>query len=350
MRSLTVLTSIAAAAILCVGPAFADDAVADPLPAALAAYAGYQSDITELRSARISTAAELEAVLDRASRHNRETLTRGWIAYGAYIAMQSPAYADGVRDAARRFGRDEVIRAIAYDPNYARTLRGNGDATRLALNSASADGARIVAVADRYQEMAYRLQRLGWANAVAPQQAARVQRVRRLGAPGSTVASAPASWSPRLAIAPLSVQPTADPTAFGGRRFWDAVSGSGDVIQAASAPVTYQWRLDAPRGEAVGRMLSIAALQSLGGTRENASAVSQLMLDPRSRDCLEMAQLQLYQCMSAARFRYENAFCLGQHALRDVGTCISTVARPDTSAMTPLPVSAPAGRSRRNAD
>jgi hypothetical protein len=138
----------------------------------------------------------------------------------------------------------------------------------------------------------------------------------------------------------LSVSPTSDPTAFGGRRFWDAVSGGADVIQA-SAPQTYQWRLDAPRGEAVGRMLSIAALQSLGGTQENASAVSQLMLDPRSRDCLEMAQLQLYQCMSAARFRYENAFCLGQHALRDVGTCISTVARPDTTAMaTPLPAAA----------
>jgi hypothetical protein len=46
--------------------------------------------------------------------------------------------------------------------------------------------------------------------------------------------------------------------------------------------------------------------------------------------------LQLYQCMSAARFRYENAFCLGQHGLRDIGTCIGAVAQPDTTAMTPV--------------
>jgi hypothetical protein len=342
MRSLKVLTTAAAMVIVSAGAAFAQTA-GDPLQSALSAYAGFQSDITELRSARIASSAELEAVLDRASRHNRDALTRGWIAYGAYTAMQSRAFSQGVEDAASRYGRDEVLRAIAYDPNYARTLRGNSDAVRLVLDAASADGARVIAVADRYQELAYRIQRQGWANSVAPGQAARVQRIRALGAPGSTGPAVPASWSPRLAVAPLSLSPTSDPTSFGGRRFWDAVSGGGDVVQAASAtPVSY--RLDAPRGEAVGRMLSIAALQSLGGTERNASAVSQLMSDPRSRDCLEMAQLQLYQCMSAARFRYENAFCLGQHGLRDVGLCIGAVARPDTTAMTPLPTAAPARR------
>ena len=80
-----------------------------------------------------------------------------------------------------------------------------------------------------------------------------------------------------------------------------------------------------------------AALQALDATTANQSAVSQLLNDPRSRDCFEMAQLQLYQCMSAAHFRYENAFCLGQHGLRDVGICMSAVGQPDTIAMTPLP-------------
>ncbi|MEJ0060474.1 MAG: hypothetical protein WDM79_13270 [Terricaulis sp.] len=83
-------------------------------------------------------------------------------------------------------------------------------------------------------------------------------------------------------------------------------------------------------------MTSIAALEALNATEDHSSAISQLMNDPRSRDCLEMAQLQLYQCMSAARFRYENAFCLGEHGLRNVGTCISTLAMPDTAAMTPI--------------
>ena len=76
--------------------------------------------------------------------------------------------------------------------------------------------------------------------------------------------------------------------------------------------------------------------QALDAVSANESAVSRLINDPRSRDCFEMAQLQLYQCMSAARFRYENAFCLGQHGLRDIGACIGAVGQPDTAAMTPI--------------
>ena len=76
----------------------------------------------------------------------------------------------------------------------------------------------------------------------------------------------------------------------------------------------------------------------------NQSAVNRLIADPRSRDCFEMAQLQLYQCMSAARFRYENAFCLGQHGLRDIGACIGAVAQPGETAMTPVTTGGSGGR------
>jgi hypothetical protein len=179
---------------------------------------------------------------------------------------------------------------------------------------------------------------------VAPQQAARVQRVRSLGVAGAQTAALPDGVSPRLTVATLSLSPTTDPTAFGGRRFWDNVRGGPDVVEVASAPVTYQWRVNPTRGEALDRMAAVAALQALDAVDSNQSAVSRLIADPRSRDCLEMAQLQLYQCMSAARFRYENAFCLGQHGLRDVGTCIAAVGQPDASAMTPISTGGSGGR------
>ena len=108
--------------------------------------------------------------------------------------------------------------------------------------------------------------------------------------------------------------------------------------------------MNVTRGMALDRMAAVAALQALDATTSNQSAVSALLADPRSRDCFEMAQLQLYQCMSAAHFRYENAFCLGQHGLRDVGICMSAVGQPDTTAMTPIPAAAPAttGSSTRS--
>ncbi len=340
MRSIAVWTTTAAVALLGVAnaqtaPSADATATTADLGTAVTAYAAYQNDVSELRAGSLGNADQLESALDRVAHHNRDALTRGWIAYGASTAAQSPAFVQGVRDAAAYYGRDAVIWAVTVDPSYARGLRGGDEATRMLLDSANADSARVIAVADRYQELAYSLQRQRWANAVAPAQAARVQRVRSLGAPGTPIAAIPSDMSPRLTVAPLSLHPTADPTAYGGRRFWDAVRGGPSVVEVSTAPVTYQMRVNATRGEALDRMTAVAALQALDAVNTNQSAIGRLISDPRSRDCFEMAQLQLYQCMSAARFRYENAFCLGQHGLRDVGRCIGAVAQPDATAILP---------------
>jgi len=152
----------------------------------------------------------------------------------------------------------------------------------------------------------------------------------------------PAEYASRLNVTPLSLSPGSDPTVYGGRRFWDSLRGGRQTVEVSSTPAL-QMRVNVTRGEALDRMAAVAALQALDAVNTNQSAVSRLIADPRSRDCFEMAQLQLYQCMSAARFRYENAFCLGQHGLRDIGTCIGAVGQPDAAAMTPV---APAAGGR----
>jgi len=347
MRSLAVWTTTAAVALLGVANAQpAQNAPAQSGPSdlrdAVHAYAAYQSDVSQLRADTIGNANQLETAIDRVARHNRDALTRGWIAYGAQTAAQSPAYVQGVREAAQYYGREAVIWAVSVDPSYARGLRGGQEATNMLLASANADSARIVAVADRYQEMAYSLQRQRWANSVAPQQAARVQRVRSLGVSGAPADAVPTEVSPRLSVATLSISPSNDPSVFGGRRFWDAVRGGDQVVEVASVPANYRFAVNNTRGEALDRMAAVAALQALDATESHQTAVTRLINDPRSRDCFEMAQLQLYQCMSAARFRYENAFCMGQHGLRDIGTCIGAVAQPDGNVS--LPASGHAGR------
>ncbi len=350
MRSLAVWTTTAVVALLGVANAQTPAATTEAgvstvdLQTAVTAYAAYQSDVSELRGSTMRDAASLETALDRVARHNRDALTRGWVAYGANTAAQSPAFVQGVRDAAAYYGRDAVIWAVSVDPSYARGLRGGQEATTMLLASANADSARIISVADRYQEMAYSLQNQRWANAVAPQQDARVQRVRGLGRDGAPSDAVPSAVAPRLTVTPLSLHPSTDPSAYGGRRFWDAVRGGDQVVEVSSTPTAAAWRVNASRGEALDRMTAVAALQALDAVDANQSAVTRLIADPRSRDCFEMAQLQLYQCMSAARFRYENAFCLGQHGLRDIGTCIGAVAQPETTAMTPVPTAGHGGR------
>src|SRR5262249_38320456 len=150
MRKLAVLTTAAAVAML--GAASAQTAtVATTQPAvatapasgdfhsALAAYAEFHSDVSDLRAAHIAAAADLETALDTVARHNRDDMTRGWIAYGASTAAQAPAFVQGVRAAAAYYGRAAVIYAIAADPYYARGLRGAHDAEKLTLDAANAD-------------------------------------------------------------------------------------------------------------------------------------------------------------------------------------------------------------------
>ncbi|MGE0046872.1 MAG: hypothetical protein AB7T08_14035, partial [Hyphomonadaceae bacterium] len=240
MRSLAVLTTTAAIALIGVAsaqnagaPGVSDQGAApsapavgaggNPVQSAVHAYVAFQNDIGDLRTQRVGNANELERVIDISARHNRDAFSRGWIAYGAMVAAQSPAFVRGVREAAAHYGRDAVIRGMSVDTGWARLLNGGDEATRLILDSATADAARITAVADRYRELAYSLQRQGWANARAPGQEARVQRVRGLGA-GAAVVS-PGDNPGRFYAMPLSFQPQTDPTAFGGRRFWDAIRG-----------------------------------------------------------------------------------------------------------------------------
>jgi hypothetical protein len=287
------------------------------------AYAAYQSDVGELRGARMNSANDLEQALEAGARHKSDSLSAGWIAYGAMAAAQSPAFIQGVREAAAYYGRDAVVRGMMADTGWARLLKGGDDATRIVLSSAAADSSRIMAVADRYRDLAYSMQSQRWANAVAPGQAMRLQRMRVLGAADPAIAP-----NPRLAAAPVTYTPWSDPTAFGGRRFWDSLRGGPTVTEVSAPAAGSTWRLKPERAEAVNRMTTLAALQALGAANERPQQAAQLLSETRSNQCLEMAQLQLYQCMSAAHFRYENAFCLSQHALRDVGQCISGVTQP----------------------
>ncbi len=337
-----ILFGLAVAGAALIGAAFAQTPPPTPPSApaqdALIAYAAFHADVSDLATRQITSAAELDAALDRVARHNRDALVRGWVSYGASVAAQSPEFVNGMREAASQFGREQVVSVIATHKSYARRTSGGQHAMQAVLQSIMADSARIVGVADRYQDYSYQLQRQAWANAVAPAQSERLQRVRDLGQPGAFRPAVPISVAAQLAVTPLSIQLGANSAAFGGRHFWQAVSGAPVVVEVASQrpPPT---QASVTRIELIDRMTSIAALQALNIADTAPAMVNELLSDPRSIECAEMARLQLQQCLSSARFQFENAFCLAQHGLRDVGVCMSSVGQIDASqigAMTPI--------------
>ncbi|MGE3142564.1 MAG: hypothetical protein AB7L65_04540, partial [Hyphomonadaceae bacterium] len=122
MRSLAVLTTTAAVALI--GAASAQNAggaagaeqttatagattigASSPILQAVQAYAAYQNDVGAMRTASVGSADELERAIDTGARHNKDSVSRGWIAYGSMVAAQSPAFIEGVRETAAYYGR-----------------------------------------------------------------------------------------------------------------------------------------------------------------------------------------------------------------------------------------------------
>jgi len=310
----------------------------EPLAAAIPVYAAFQADIGDLQNQPVANNDDLDRALERAAAQNRHAVMRGWIAYGALTAAQSKEFVQGVRDTSGHYGQARFIRGLMLDPGYAQTLKGGPEAARLALEGSRADGERIHAVGARYRQMAFDLQKQRWANQVSQQQAARVQRVKNLAA-GAATRTVAAEFAPRLVAAPGASSPASDPSAFGGRAFWDTLrlTPVSSVQQVAAPTYAVAVRANTDRVGAVNRMTTLAALYVLGATQDPAAQTERLLNeDVGSKNCFELAQVQFYQCLSAAHFRYENAYCMGEHALQDMGACIRDAASVDGAMSTPV--------------
>ena len=84
-------------------------------------------------------------------------------------------------------------------------------------------------------------------------------------------------------------------------------------------------RMTEPNAQVImNRVLNLAARYSVAGV--NAKTVSVYAKNDKSNSCLSFAALTLKQCIAATRAPYEEAFCLGEHALNDTASCIGWVA------------------------
>jgi hypothetical protein len=203
MRALAVLASL----LLLTAPARAET-----LHEALDAYVLYQSDVTALLDQPVDGGDAIDGALERAARHDPERVTRGWVAYGALAAAQSPAFAAGVQSRVRAAGRAPVLRQLRRDVSYARRRPpGAAQAIQLVLASAAADSARMAEAGARYEQIGGSLDAASWL--ASSERGAREERLRRIGG-----APLSAEQIARVRIGALAANPLADADAFGGRR------------------------------------------------------------------------------------------------------------------------------------
>ena len=298
--------ALAVAAALCACPAFAH---ADEVHDALEAYALYQTDVSALLDTEIQSGRDVDAALARLGRHDSNRVSRGWVAYGALTAAQSPQFAAGVQRTMRETGRGPFLGQLRADVLYARRESpGATQAVQLILAAANADSARVSQAGDRYDRFA------------------RTAATTMRQAGGAANLSGAVRLSPamrdRLRVTAVSSRPMSEISDFGGRAFWDSFS-----CRDARAPRTRSSREERDYANVTNHMLTLAAIIVAEGTRAERRRVSTLLDEPLTQQCMEMQRLQLRQCLSVSVDASERAYCLGHHALAGPGQCFANVVR-----------------------
>jgi hypothetical protein len=286
---------------------------ADPLQRAADAYASFELDVGAITAAQMDSYDRMDAALLSAARHDSAELSRGWIAYAALTAAQSPAFVHGVQSRVRAAGRAPVLQQFMRDTTYARRRPpGAAEALRLMLDTLSADAVRLSVAADRYDRLSDAMQSNSpFGGASDAQRAARDQRLRAAAAPVLEP-----EIMQRIHLGPLGAAPMTDAAAFGGAHFWDGLAG---LSSAPNAPM--HARDD--RQALTDRMLTLAGLFIIGATPQANTRVDALLDDRTSRDCLHVQQLEFRQCVSVSHTPDEDAACLARHGLRNVAACLS---------------------------
>ena len=295
----------------------------DPLARAAALYATYQGDVTDVKTNGFSSARDIESSLNNLGGHNPEQLTQGWMAYSALVAAQNPEFRAAVLDIEGYYGRDMLMTGMHNDVRYARTLSGGNDAVKQALTAVNADSRRLIGAAAFVKEQAYSLQASGWAKGRVGNSQAKATNLF-----ASTQSGIPARGTMLQAMQAPEINSVLEQAGQSGApSVWESVTGAASSIRVPSAVASLGQSHRVARGKEpiADRITTLAAYRILNADPSVASSMRLAMSERETQGCLNMANLNLQQCVAAAHKHYEVPFCIGEHALSDIGKCIGQV-------------------------
>lgn len=260
-------------------------------------YVAFLREARTIQPGGFVDAESIQAAIRKGASYDAEQLSRGLIAYGAIIAMQSPEFVAGVRQyAVNPTQRQQMVAQIVADPAYAATLPGADAAAGLISSTIGKDAVAMRAIAEGIEQDAYTIQgrsdpRRRWATAPIANREGRLEGAKHLSE--------------------VNMLPSAEEAA---HLFAAGNSGTGLAVDSS--------RKSPPYTAAVVRSLAIAALGALGAAGDEARVNTEaLTREPNNEFCLNMSKLMLFQCLAASRPSYEDIFCLGRHVTRDLATC-----------------------------
>jgi hypothetical protein len=234
---------------------------------AASAFDGYMHAVAAI-DAGFRSGQGVATALKRAAAYNPRQLEEGMIAYGAMAAMQSPRFVYGVMDiAANPEGRQALIQALDADPDSAARLPGAAEASAMASGAILREAQPVVENGKALKQASYDVQRQDWSIAKAVNQPGRL-------------AEAKAASEIRVAARDADV---------------------AHLLAQIAAPGAQPGRGGAESSPVVDHSLALAALSILDGTEgADGSRLEQVISERVSAECLKMAKLNLFQCLSVA--------------------------------------------------
>lgn len=283
-----------------------------------AGYISYRQDVAAVEAQPFTSAKVTREAHKLLSTHSASDLSGGWVAYAALVAADTPEFAKALEAEVAAKGKKKGKKALAgkdgflarlnENPNYVMTIPGANAAVQRVLAMTAADAARFSALGEAFKQQAYAMQRTAWGKKQIGAGAARNAEAASYGR------ERPQTATP--AMQPVSNEGVTAPMLTSLDSAWAPNWGA-----AAKAPASVE-----PNAQVVmNRVMSLAARYAVGGG-VNSAVVETYARNDKADQCLSMASLTLKQCIAATRTPYEEAFCLGEHALNDTSRCIGWVA------------------------
>ncbi len=250
--------------------------------------------------------------------YEQHQLEQGAVAYAAIAALQEPSFVAAIREYAKDpVSRADIAAKLLDNRNYVTGFAHVDRAAGLAIAALDGTGAQVTITGRAVKQAAYDVQRQAWSKAKVADAATRLNLAKDLS-------------QQRLLAGPEDVATL--------RR---ATVGEA-ALSLAGAPVA------PPYTSVVSRGLTIAALAALGMAGDDQmAAITPMLSDEASAFCLNMAKLNLYQCLAVSGPHYEDIFCMGQHALIDTGQCmIKAAGSPNPVFVEPPAPVAPAPKAK----
>lgn len=279
-------------------------------------YVRFREDIAAIEATPFDSAETTREAHRRLSAHTSEDLSGGWVAYAALVAAGEPSFVEALqKDMKKRArsglrGRDAFLSRLSADPSYVRKLRGADAASDLVLEMTAQDVYRFAALGEAFKSQAYAMQKTAWGKKRIAASSARLSEAEKYArargpatAPALKVSTQKGVTAPVLASANAAWAPN-----------WGAQGAAGDNNEHNAQVI-------------MDRVLNLAARYAVGSINEKIVEV--YAKNDRADQCLSMAALTLRQCIAATRTPYEEAFCLGEHALIDPASCVGWVAGAD---------------------